>query len=238
MVTLLEPLKQQLEVLELNFRNYPKSQTGLGAFRPILPLTAFTALKTLKLGHLSIMPPQFNSAAADNMTEEKARRLREIFIERTKDFLVRLLPCRSLEFLEIDGIDDVLDHPIVELARRTNLGEFPNLRHVRLRPQLVNNERFKLVGKSYVGLDHALHRLVPERHWGRSYSVSSGGLMMESEVRPLFRQAGVLFERTVVRWHALVEKDSEPVDGLIEVYPQDFPITEGTFTLSFTLLNN
>lgn len=239
MVTLLEPLKQQLEVLELDFREYPESQTSLCAFRPISSLAAFTALKRLSLGYLSIMPPEYYPAAADAMPERERGQLRELFRE-PKDFLVKLLPCRSLESLELDDNDDVFDYHIVELARRTNLGEFPNLRHVRLRPEIVNDNRSRLMRRSYVEQDHALHRLVPERYWKKSYFVSSGGPIMESEVRPLFQKAGVLFERTVVRWYARAKEDSEPVDGLVEVYPQDFSEREGTregsLTFSITAL--
>lgn len=236
MVTLLEPLKQQLEVLELDFRGYPESETILCAFRPISSLAAFTALKKLSLGRLSIMPPESYSRDADHMMQRQIRQLRDIS-GVTKDFLVKLLPCRSLESLELDDNDDVWDHHIVELARRTNLGEFPNLRHVRLRPDIVNYNRVRHMRRRYVEQDHALHRLVPERYWKKSYSESSGGLIMESEVRPLFRKAGVLFERTVVRWYARAKEDSEPVDGLVEVYPQDFSEREYILTFSITARN-
>lgn len=236
MVTLLEPLKQQLEVLELDFRQYPGSRTSLCAFRPISSLAAFTALKKLSLGHLSIMPLEYYSAAADAMPERERWQLRELF-RLSKDFLVKLLPCRSLESLELDNNDDVLDYHIVELARRTSLGEFPNLRHVRLRPDIVNDNRSRHMRRRYVKQDHALHRLVPERYWKKSYFVSSGGRIMESEVRPLFRKAGVLFERTVVRWYARAKEDSDPVDGLVEVYTQDFSEMEGILTCSVTVFD-
>lgn len=222
MVTILEPLKEQLKVLRLDFRGYPDPVSGLAAFRPIPSLAGFTALKSLILGRLSIAPPVFDHAAARNKTDEEKDRLKKAFIENTKDFLVNFLPCGSLAFLQIDGIVEGLDHPMCELARRASLGGVPNLAHVRMRGKYEYAlHQHKLGGYCQAGRYHDLQRFVPEKYRGRARVAQAGSHpMMETETRPLFRQAGVLFERLAVKWDVSAEKDSELSDGLMQVYAQ------------------
>ncbi|KAJ0124534.1 hypothetical protein J7T55_005872 [Diaporthe amygdali] len=99
-------------------------------FRPLPSLTSFTALRTLFLSQGTIrffQPP-------DEVTP--------------MDSLIRLLP-KSIEKLSIKDFSEDSRATVLELAKQTRAGEFPNLRQVRL---IGNEIPSMMTGSSFLFL--------------------------------------------------------------------------------------
>lgn len=142
----------------------------------------------------------------------------------TRDFFEKLLPCKSLESLQIDDFDDLFDLAVVELAQNAALGRLPRLKHVRL------------LGRTWCDLDdvgdgvdwlhqldryHDLESLVPERY--RDMTVIRRAMFWEDYAKQAeddFRGAGVLFERVQLSWRVGWETGSQDRNGWMVMYPQ------------------
>ncbi|POS76526.1 hypothetical protein DHEL01_v205069 [Diaporthe helianthi] len=203
-VNLLEPLKDQLEVLELDLSGNTLRRPGVARFRRISSLEGFTALKSLTISVESIELPRFNyftgldieMSAHDTVKIIQERKKK--FIETTKGYLADMLPRRSLEFLHVGryASSDTLDHAMCEL------GELPTLKHVRMQGCI----NWSLMDYKYIlgdkrlpripvgGLCHNLERFVPVKYRGRARAVGSGSDPMTGmAIWSFFRDAGVLF---------------------------------------------
>lgn len=221
-VTLLEPLKDQLEVLLLGLVvRSPKGQ----AFRPIPSLAGFTALKTLTLDTKSIPPPKFDVLAASKIAgnsdqaPDKMKELEETFTENSKGFLVDILPRRSLESLQIGVESGTLDGPLCELAWRSKLGEFPKLKYVRMIGNVYHDLTAFCKEPDQEGRYHNLERYVPEKHRSKArVAVCGDSRMMEVETRSFFQQAGVVLDRLAVTWRASAGEDGHLNNGLMVVF--------------------
>ncbi|KAL1860335.1 hypothetical protein Daus18300_009248 [Diaporthe australafricana] len=211
---LLEPLRSQLEVLELNFHSFP---------RPILSLTAFTALKTIRLGQSCLgMPPEpdyasllqgftFQEILGSNF--EEILDLLEARRADTNDLLVKALP-RLLESLQIDGFADYFEESVVEFARRASLKEYPHLKHVRL-----VSDNMSFMGEEELERDiepyHGIQSLGPPS--SRNHAEVRRAIInteVDLEARNYFLKAGVKFETLELGWPGL------GTGNFIRVYPQ------------------
>lgn len=204
-VTLLEPLKDQLEVLYLTLPGCQYPRNGQ-VFRPIRSLAGFTALKILSLGSNSIAP----------------REVEKTFTENSKGFLVDILPRRSLGVLEILGVKSgALNGPLRELAGRSLLGEFPNLKYVRVLGDTHYYLKDGWKETKQAGRYHDLERLVPEKFRDKAQvRASREGHEMEGETRSLFQKAGVLFITVVVCWDPEEGGDGARNEGFVIINVQ------------------
>lgn len=174
------------------------------------------------------MFPGLDEESLNHMTDEEFETHFAACLEKSKDVLVNLLPCKSLEFLQLDQFDDWFDTAVVEFARRASRGEFPKLKHVRLHGGTCWSldaagwdlwEDGELVEKDLAQY-HGLESMVPEEYREKAgVEVTMDDLEKEREARQLFLSAGVLFERLCVTWPVLADKDSSFNDGWMRVYP-------------------
>lgn len=170
MVTLLKPLKRQLETLELDFDGHPLAPPipGFGdrLFRPIGSLADFTVLKRLIVDQESIgRLPGFHSMSNSDMTPSEMDTHFEYLVNNAGDFFATFLPLRSLEYLEIKYFDDQSFHfAFLEFARLASHGECPELKHVRLVGSSVCS--MEKMDRGWLGLHllDYLERLVPEEY--------------------------------------------------------------------------
>ncbi|KAI3394714.1 hypothetical protein diail_2300 [Diaporthe ilicicola] len=219
-VTLLEPFKQQLEVLDLNFTGFPGFYK-LEPTRPIRSLAAFTTLKSVRLEQACLgMPPKPDVDDISAMSEEEIAAQRESEIAYIKTVLVNLLPCKSLEFLQIDEFSDEYDYAVVELARHASLERYPNLKHVRL---IGKDHRYFMNDEfgedNDLGECQNLKSLVPPECWKSTRVVRAiFDYHMDYEARGLFLKAGVKFEGLQLNW--LVKDKEDVIIGWMQVYPQ------------------
>ncbi|KAK7732431.1 hypothetical protein SLS63_005110 [Diaporthe eres] len=165
----------------------------------------------------------------ENMTEEERKTHFAACREKRKDILVNLLPCKSLEFLQLDNFDNWFEFAVVEFARRASRGEFPHLKHVRLQGgsclsldaaewDLFGQER-ELVEKDLARY-HGLESTVPEEYRDEAeVELSMEDIEKECEARQLFLAAGVLFERLSVTWPEYPDNDSSFDSGWMTAYP-------------------
>lgn len=216
------------------------------SFQPIISLADFTALKIIKLGHECIGELPGLWSGIDGRPIEQILEHIDNTVEATSDFFVKFLPCRTLEYLQIDSFGDYFDTAVIEFARHVSLGGCPNLKHVRLLGTQTSipmeNVEFEDGLGGYTDLKslfpeeftdeardledefkgyHDLKSLVPEEFWDKARV--SAGMYGDKDVRvaaQLFRQAGVLFERLEVMWHVKAGPDSRVNDGWMTVYPQ------------------
>lgn len=233
-------------MLELDLRGHPGAIFWTGSFRPIASLANFTALKNIKLSQECIGELPGLWSGIDGRPIEEVLAHIDDTIEATSDFFVKFLPCRTLEYLQIDKLGHFFDTAVVGFARHVSLGGCPNLKHVRLlgtqtsirldNVQLEDGlggyhdlkslfpEQFEDQARDledeFKGY-HDLKSLVPEEFWDKA-RVSAGMYWDEDvcEAAQLFRQAGVLFERLEVMWHVKADHDSRVNDGWMTVYPQ------------------
>lgn len=236
-------------MLELDLRSHSGLLGWNGSFKPITSLADFTALKCIKLSQECIGElPGFSMDLDGRSFEEVLVHIEET-VEATSDFFVKFLPCRTLEYLQIDKLDGFFDTAVVEFARYVSLGGCPNLKHVRLvgtqgliglrdldnvvleddlegpyDPKSLIPEEFwdeaREAGDNFEGY-HDLKSLIPEAFWDKTRV--SAGMHSDEHVcmaAQLFRRAGVLFERLEVMWHVKTDQDSRVNDGWMTVYPQ------------------
>lgn len=237
-------------MLELDLRGHPGTQGWFGSFRPIICLADFTALKNIKLSQECIGElPGFWMGFFDGRPADEAFGHIEKTVEATSDFFVKFLPCRTLEYLQIDKFDGFFDTAVVEFARHVSLGGCPNLKHVRL----VGTEILmgldgldNMVSEDDLEGHYDLKSLIPEEFWDEEREVEddfegyhdlkslvpkefwektrvSAGMYSDKHVcmaAQLFRRAGVLFERLEVMWHVKADHNSRVNDGWMTVYPQ------------------
>ncbi|KAG6354718.1 hypothetical protein INS49_004736 [Diaporthe citri] len=190
-VTLLEPLKQQLESIGM-----------------------FPGLRVESLG---------------DMTDEEAAAHFAACLEKRKDILVNLLPCKSLEFLHLDDFNSWFETAVVELARRASRGGFPSLKHVRLRGNslwISDTAEWELFWKEEKLVEkdrpryHGLKSTVPEKYRHEaSVERAMYDAEKECEARQLFLAAGVLFETLCVSWPVPADNDSSFNNGWMRAYP-------------------
>lgn len=204
-VTLLEPLKNQLEILYLTLPGCQYPRNGQ-VFRPIPSLAGFTALKILTLGSNSIAP----------------REVEKTFTENSKGFLVDILPRSSLKILEIVSVKSgALNGPLREFAGRSQLGEFPNLQYVKVLGDTQYYLKYGWKETKQAGRYHNLERLVPEKFLDKAQvRASREGHEMEVETRPLFQKAGVLFTTVIVYWDPEEGGDGARNEGLVAINVQ------------------
>lgn len=199
------------------------------AFRPIASLADFTALKNVRLSRKSIgMPPGLNTNdLLDLITEGKSLSWPAISAA-IEEYFVKRLPCKSLEFLQLDDFEDWFEDGVVGLAKHASVGGCPSLKHVRL----ISSDEGELeavddseVGK-YFKRYHNVKSLVPKECWGKTKvrrAMSCDYFTRQAD--ELFLRAGVLFERDELAWPVGHDQDSERRKGWMAVYPQ--PCTGG-----------
>lgn len=141
-----------------------------------------------------------------------------------QEYFVKRLPCKSLEFLQLDNFDDWFEEGVLGLAKHASLGGCPSLKHVRLiGPNERELETMDEDGK-YLRRYHNVKSLVPEECWGKTRvkrAMPWGYVVHQAE--DLFLRAGVLFERVELTWPAGDDQDSERMKGWMAVYPQPCP---------------
>lgn len=233
-------------MLELDLHEHPGAIFWTGSCRPIPSLADFTALKNIKLSRECIGELPGIWSKIDGRPIEEILVHIDDTIEATSDFFIKFLPCRTLEYLQIDKLPHFFDTAVVEFARHVSLGGCPNLKRVRLLgtqtsirldnvqleysvrghhdlkslfPEQFSDEARDLEDefKGY----HDLRSLVPEQFWDKARV--SAGMYWDEDVcvaAQLFRQAGVLFERLEVMWHVKADHNSRVNDGWMTVYPQ------------------
>lgn len=200
-------------------------------FRPIISLSAFTTLKSIKLCWKSIgVFAELGDAPVNDMTREEIDTHFAACLEKRKDVLVNLLPCKSLEFLQLDGLFTWAQTAVVELARRASRGEFPNLKHVRLSGGYGRSldvakwdmcEDGKKLAENDLARYHDLKSTVPEKYRDEAkVERVMNDPDMECEARQLFLAAGVLFERLCVTWPVRADTESSFDDRWMRAYPK------------------
>lgn len=137
MVNLLKPLKQQLEVLELDFYGLARFVSLPGPFRPIPSLVKFSALKHVGISQKSIgmMPgldPSVHPESFWVMAKEELEVRRGTKLLNPYGFLAGRLPCDSLESLQIYDFEECFAYAVIEFALHASRRGCPKLKHVRL----------------------------------------------------------------------------------------------------------
>lgn len=183
-----------------------------------------------------MLPMQLDEEWED-MTEEEQETHSDAYLENEKGILANLLPCKSLEFLQLDflqldDLDDWFEPAVVELARRASRGEFPNLKHVRLHGGpfwRLSGAQIEPFGNFEPGTEaaqmdmaryHGLESVVPEKYRNEAeVERAMYDPKLEREAWQLFSAAGVLFERLCVTWPVPADNDSNFKNGWMRAYP-------------------
>ncbi|KAK2606825.1 hypothetical protein N8I77_005550 [Diaporthe amygdali] len=201
---------------------YDALESGLATFRPIKSLAAFTVLKSVRLSQNSIgMPPNVDYDLVDTMTDEQYSLYKEAEIAATKNVLIDLLPCKSLEFLQIDEFEDYFEDAVLEFARCVSLKEYPNLKHVRLVGVNYYDTLAAVSGNERdLGPYHNMKSLVPPEYWDETeVRLALVDAELEYEAREFFRKAEVRFETLELNWPAEMDDNLDVVTWMT-TYPQ------------------
>lgn len=191
-------------------------------FRPIASMADFTALKNVRLSRKSIgMPPGLNLLDLNKEVESLPWPAIHAAI---KEYFVKRLPCKSLEFLQLDDFEDWFEEGVIGLAKHASVGGCPSLKHVRL----ISSDEGELpavdeVGK-YFRRYHSVKSLVPKECWGKTKvrrAMSCDYFAHQAD--ELFLRAGVLFERDEFAWPVGDDQESERKKGWVAVYPRPCP---------------